>query len=69
MALMCFWQLASPRQIATEEEIASEQEEVRYSSIDAGWTVICNDRAVLYCDRSELTGWGEAGIRVITLSL
>ena len=34
----------------------------RYSSLDAGWTVVCNDRAVLYCDRSELTGWGEAGV-------
>ena len=50
------------RPIPTEEEIAIEQEETRYSSIDAGWTVLCNDRAVLYCDRSELTGWGEAGV-------
>jgi hypothetical protein len=50
------------RPMPTEEEIATEQEEVRYSSIDAGWTVLCNDRAVLYCDRSELTGWGEAGV-------
>ena len=24
--------------------------------------MLCNDRAVLYCDRSELTGWGEAGV-------
>ena len=30
--------------------------------MDAGWTIICNDRAVLYCDRTELTGWGEAGV-------
>jgi hypothetical protein len=50
------------RPIPTEEEVATEQEEIRYSSVDAGWTVICNDRAVLYCDRSELTGWGEAGV-------
>ena len=52
-----FW-----RPIPTEEEIAAEQEETQYSSTDAGWTVLCNDRAVLYCDRSELTGWGEAGV-------
>ncbi len=26
---------------------------------DAGWTVICNDRVVLYNDRSHLTGWGD----------
>jgi len=50
------------RPIPSQEEAASEQEETRYSSIDAGWTVLCNDRAVLYCDRTELTGWGEAGI-------
>ncbi len=50
------------RPIPTQEEVASEQEETRYSSVDAGWTVLCNDRAVLYCDRSELTGWGEAGV-------
>ncbi len=50
------------RPIPSQEEIVNEQEEMRYSSIDAGWTVVCNDRAVLYCDRSELTGWGEAGV-------
>lgn len=50
------------RPIPSLDEIANEQEEKRYSSMDAGWTVVCNDRAVLYCDRSEMTGWGEAGI-------
>lgn len=37
-------------------------EEVRFSSEFAGWTIIANDRVVLYCDKSELTGWGTAGI-------
>lgn len=50
------------RPIPSEEEIASEQQETRYSSLDAGWTILCNERAVLYCDRSMLTGWGEAGV-------
>lgn len=50
------------RSIPSQEEIAGAQEETRYSSMDAGWTVLCNDRAVLYCDRSELTGWGEANV-------
>jgi hypothetical protein len=50
------------RPIPSEDEIAREQEEKKYSSLDAGWTILCNDRAVLYCDRSELTGWGEAGV-------
>lgn len=50
------------RPIPSQDEIESEQEDKRYSSLDAGWTVLCNDRAVVYCDRSELTGWGEAGV-------
>lgn len=37
-------------------------EEVQLKSEFAGWTVICNDRVVLYCDKSELTGWGTAGV-------
>lgn len=48
--------------IPTQDELSDEQVEKRHSSLDAGWTVICNDRAVLYCDRTELTGWGEAGV-------
>jgi len=50
------------RPLPTEEEIRAEHEEIKYSSIDAGWTILCNDRAVVYCDRTELTGWGDAGI-------
>lgn len=50
------------RPIPSQDEIANEQEDKRYSSLDAGWTILCNDRAVLYCDRNELTGWGEAGV-------
>ena len=50
------------RPIPSESEIMDEQEEARYSSEDAGWTVLCNDRAVLHCDRSELTGWGESRV-------
>lgn len=50
------------RPIPSRDEIEREQEDKRYSSLDAGWTIVCNDRAVLYCDRSELTGWGEAGV-------
>ena len=50
------------RPIPSLDEVINDQEEKRYSTEEAGWTVVCNDRAVLYCDRSELTGWGEAGI-------
>jgi hypothetical protein len=48
--------------IPSADEVSNEQEVKRYSSEDAGWTIICNDRAVVYCDRTELTGWGEAGV-------
>lgn len=39
-----------------------DENEMRRSSMDAGWTIVCNDRVVLYNDRSHLTGWGEAGV-------
>ena len=57
-----FLSVGFTRPIPSQEDVNDEQEEKRYSSMDAGWTIICNDRAVLYCDRSELTGWGEAGV-------
>lgn len=34
----------------------------RPTSEQAGWTLICNDRVVLYADKSKVTGWGEAGV-------
>ena len=57
-----FLSVGFTKAIPSQEDINDEQEEKRYSSTDAGWTVICNDRAVLYCDRTELTGWGEASV-------
>ena len=49
--------------IPSQEEVYEEQQHKRqFSSMDAGWTVICNDRAVLYHDRTELTGWGDADV-------
>ena len=57
-----FLSVGFTRPIPSQADINEEQEERRYSSMDAGWTIICNDRAVLYCDRSELTGWGEASV-------
>ncbi len=34
----------------------------KYSAQCAGWTILCNDRVVLYADKTILTGWGEAGV-------
>ncbi|WAC11230.1 ATP-binding protein [Dyadobacter pollutisoli] len=34
----------------------------RRSSEDAGWTIVCNDRVVLFNDRTILTGWGDSPV-------
>lgn len=41
---------------------AENEEETRGSSDDAGWTVACNDRIVIWKDKTRLTGWGEATV-------
>ena len=48
--------------IPSEDDAVAEQDDKSNSSQNAGWTVICNDRAVLFHDKSELTGWGDAGV-------
>ncbi len=46
-----------------ETEGAEESEtEVRQSSDNSGWTIVCNDRAIVSNDTTILTGWGEAGV-------
>ena len=50
------------RPIPSQNELLDEQQGPRYSSVDAGWTILCNDRAVLHSDKSELTGWGESAV-------
>jgi hypothetical protein len=47
--------------ISTEDEI-DEMITSKRTSGDAGWTVVCNDRVVLYNDKSHLSGWGESGV-------
>ena len=49
------------RPLLTDEE-EEEERVVRRSSETAGWTVVCNDRVVVYCDKTRLTGWGEADV-------
>jgi hypothetical protein len=50
------------RNIATTDEVEAENEGIRTSSENAGWTIVCNDRVVVYRDKTRLTGWGEAGV-------
>jgi len=49
------------RELLTEEE-SEDEEETRGRTDDAGWTVACNDRVVIWKDRTRLTGWGEASV-------
>jgi len=57
-----FLAIGFTRSIPSQEEIEDEQENKKRSSMGAGWSIICNDRAVVYCDKTELTGWGEANV-------
>jgi len=43
---------------ANDEDDTPEFERDR-SAATAGWTVFCNDRAVIVGDKSRLTGWGD----------
>lgn len=43
-------------------EDADLEEETRGYSEDAGWTIACNDRIVVWKDKTRLTGWGESTV-------
>lgn len=49
------------RELMSPDELDAE-EETRGTSDDAGWTVACNDRVVIWKDKTRLTGWGEATV-------
>jgi hypothetical protein len=46
--------------ISTDE--IDEINESHRSTPEAGWTIVCNDRVVLYNDKTHQTGWGEGGV-------
>lgn len=50
--------LNTGKTLAGDDEDDSGFERDR-SSATAGWTVLCNDRAVIVGDKSRLTGWGD----------
>ena len=43
----------------TDEESEAKP---KYSSEDAGWTIVCNDRVTLPYDKGRQTGWGWGGV-------
>ncbi|GEO83514.1 MULTISPECIES: ATP-binding protein [Alphaproteobacteria] len=50
--------LNTGRGLASDEDDGQDFERDRSVST-AGWTVFCNDRAVIVGDKSRLTGWGD----------
>lgn len=46
------------RPISNKTEQEEETTNPKYDSSRTGWTVICNDRVILYSDKEEKTGWG-----------
>jgi hypothetical protein len=48
--------LNTSRSVDDDEDSSFEESR---SSTTAGWTVLCNDRAVIVGDKSRLTGWGD----------
>lgn len=49
------------RNLPTDEE-QEDSLAGRPSTEQAGWTLVCNDRVVLYADKTKVSGWGEAGV-------
>jgi hypothetical protein len=47
--------------LPSDEEI-DEYNEAKRATSEAGWTIVCNDRVILYNDKTILTGWGDAGV-------
>jgi hypothetical protein len=47
--------------VAITAGLGSPSDGGRYDSEHAGWNVYCNGRAVIFYDRSPLTGWGVDG--------
>jgi hypothetical protein len=49
------------RRLLTESELDAD-ENTKGNTDEAGWTIACNDRVVVWKDKSRLTGWGEATV-------
>ncbi|MCG6461368.1 hypothetical protein K6U44_13045, partial [Vibrio parahaemolyticus] len=45
--------------LPSENEEENDKQQARHNTRDAGWTIVCNDRIVVFKDKTELTGWGS----------
>ena len=50
------------RDVPSVAELEEMDEGTRFRRENAGWTIICNDRVVVFNDTDYLTGWGEAKV-------
>jgi hypothetical protein len=52
------------RKMPSVEEVEEEKEspKIPHTAEAAGWTIICNDRVVMYADKSHRTGWGTGTV-------
>ena len=51
--------VAMTEQSPSIKDIDSESENSLQRNSPAGWTIVCNERVVLYADQTILTGWGD----------
>ena len=49
----------NPSKVAESEDAIGDRFVLERSSVSSGWTVFCNNRAILFGDKSRLTGWGD----------
>ncbi len=49
------------RPIPSDQELEKERDS-KVTREESGWTIACNDRVVLYRDRTHVTGWGTGGV-------
>ncbi|MCH2157282.1 MAG: ATP-binding protein [Oleiphilaceae bacterium] len=50
------------REHMISEDEEEEEKEHQKKSQDAGWTIVCNDRVVVYRNKERVTGWGETPV-------
>lgn len=50
------------RRIPSDDEAEDDNERRNLRGGNAGWSIACNDRIVVYQDTSRLTGWGENSV-------
>jgi len=50
------------RRADVTDEDSDDPNETRYETDHAGWTVLCNDRVIVHCDRGITTGWGYSDV-------